>query len=138
VSTAPDKRETPASVRRRRLVNRLKALAFEALSLLGGPLRGPVEARAADEFHRVHLALVPVDAGMGGEVSTQLVGNFFSPLETAIHATLGDACLLGKQIAGKTGQTYDARFQTILRNLVARKVLQHSPKEGYRRCTQKT
>ena len=61
------------------------------------------------------------------------VGQWFSPLESAILLAIGSDALGGKEVAAKTGQPYDPRLKTLLRNLVDRGVLLHTS-EGYRRA----
>jgi hypothetical protein len=59
---------------------------------------------------------------------------FFSPAEEAVRAALAAAGrpLAGKQIAARVGTRYDSPLKYLLMNLEERRVITHTPKEGYR------
>ncbi len=63
-------------------------------------------------------------------------GLWLSPLESAIWHALGADTLIGKQIAAKVSQPYDSCFKAILRNLIARDIVERAGSDGYRRKVQ--
>jgi hypothetical protein len=77
---------------------------------------------------------------MPGGPPTGIGGDFLSPLEAAIVNALlaagvprgSQAALSGKQVAARRGRAYETALKYTLVGLEERRVLSHTPNEGYR------
>ncbi len=128
---------------RRRLFAALKGRAYDVLAGLPDEVAAkPVTVTVTDKAWRVGLTVGPAaDGADAAEGALPDVGGLmFSAVESLIvRVLLADGCvegrakaMLGKQVAAKIGQPYEAKLKHCLQNLEDRLVVRHVHAEGYR------